>query len=193
GALCVWLSVALSLGGFGLTLRALESRVGRVSLASFGGLYERTPNLAMLFALTGLASVGFPGTLGFVGTEMLVDGAVQANSYVGFAVVVAAALNGVAIVHAYFLIFTGKRLEPSVSLQIRWRERLALLCLASLILVGGLVPQPNVHSRHSAALELLRTRQVVPTAPESHAWLEEVHPPEPTAQADMPPVVSPID
>jgi ABC-type dipeptide/oligopeptide/nickel transport system ATPase component len=40
--------------------------------------------LAVCFLLTGLASVGFPGTLGFVGSEMLVDGAVEALKGVSF-------------------------------------------------------------------------------------------------------------
>src|SRR2546423_1816987 len=80
GALAVWVSVALSLGGFGLTLRALEARFGRVSLAEFHGLYDHSPALAVCFLLTGLTSVGFPGTLGFVAAELLVDGAVQAGA-----------------------------------------------------------------------------------------------------------------
>ena len=63
GALCVWMSVALAMGGFGLTLRALEARRGRLTFAGFQGLYEHTPNLAMCFVLTGLASVGFPAPL----------------------------------------------------------------------------------------------------------------------------------
>ena len=84
GALCVWLSSCLALSGFGLTLRALEARCGRLSLAGFQGHYEHTPNLAMCFVLTGLASVGFPGTFGFVGTELLVDGAVEAYPHVPF-------------------------------------------------------------------------------------------------------------
>ena len=43
----------------------------------FHGLYEHTPGLAALFLVTGLASIGFPGTVGFVGAELLVDGIVQ--------------------------------------------------------------------------------------------------------------------
>src|SRR5262249_39564418 len=83
GALGLWFSVILSLGGFGLTLRALEARYGRLSLAEYHGLYEQSPALAVCFLLTGLACVGFPGTLGFVSAEVLVDGAIEANSYVG--------------------------------------------------------------------------------------------------------------
>src|SRR5206468_9529420 len=111
GALCVWLSVGLSLAGFGLTLRSVEARTGRLSLDQFHGLYERTPMLAILFLLMGLGSIGFPGTLGFVGTELLVEGAVRIHPVIGtetldhggvnayplvvsMAIVVAAALNG---------------------------------------------------------------------------------------------------
>ncbi len=165
GALCVWLSVALAMGGLGLTLRALESRVGRLSLTNFQGLYDHTPNLAMCFVLTGLASVGFPGTFGFIGTELLVDGAVEANLYVGVAVVAAAALNGIAIVKAYFLLFTGTSYVSSVALQIRVRERCAVIALTTLILIGGFVPQPVVASRHRAAHELLHARAALADVP----------------------------
>jgi len=169
GALCVWLSVGLSLGGFGLTLRALEARRGRLSLANFQGLYEHAPNLAMCFVLTGLASVGFPGTFGFVGMEILVDGATVAYPHVGISVVVAAAINGIAIVQAYFLLFTGTRYVSSVSLWLRARERYAVLTLAALILAGGFFPQPGVESRHNAAKEILDQRAALSAAGKAYA------------------------
>jgi NADH-quinone oxidoreductase subunit M len=168
GALCVWLSVGLSLAGFGLTLRALEARHGRLSLVAYHGFYEHTPALAVCFLLTGLASVGFPGTFGFLGTELLVDGAVQAYPLVGIAVVIAAALNGIAVLKAYFLLFTGTRHVSTVPLGIGLRERLAVLTLAALILGGGLYPQPGVASRHHAAQELLKGR-----SPQEHEDVAE--------------------
>lgn len=158
-ALCVWLSVGLALSGFGLTMRALEARHGRLSLTSFRGIYEHTPALAICFLLTGLASVGFPGTFGFIGMEMLVDAAVETYPYVGIAVVFAAALNGIAIVKAYFLLFTGTRHASPVSLRIGRRERFAVLTLAALILLGGLFPQPSVASRYRAAEHIWDQRQ----------------------------------
>ena len=158
GALCVWFSVGLSLVGFGLTLRALEARRGRLFLRDFQGLYDHTPTLAVCFGLTGLASVGFPGTVGFVGMELLVDGAVESYPFIGAAVVVAAALNGIAIVQVYFRIFTGTRHMSSVSLGIGRREQIAVLSMAALILIGGVLPQPGVLTRYRAAEELLRQR-----------------------------------
>jgi NADH-quinone oxidoreductase subunit M len=159
GALSLWFSVALSLGGFGLTIRALEARFGRLSLGEFHGLYDHTPALAICFLLTGLASVGFPGTLGFVSTELLVDGAVEANLYIGIVVIAVAALNGIAVVRAYFMLFTGARHVSSVSLRIGLREQIAVLTLSALILGGGLFPQPGISSRYEAALGILADRK----------------------------------
>jgi NADH-quinone oxidoreductase subunit M len=117
------------------------------------------------FLLTGLASVGFPGTWGFVGTELLIDGAVEAYPYIGVMVVVATAINGIAMVQAYFRLFTGTRYASSVPLKIGDRERFAVLTLAAMILIGGFIPQSSVHSRHHAAEELLNSRKTAFDAP----------------------------
>jgi NADH-quinone oxidoreductase subunit M len=159
GALALWGAVIVSLGGLGLTLRALEARFGRLSLTEYRGLYGQSPSLAVCFLVTGLASVGFPGTIGFVGAEMLVDGAVGADPWVGVAVVAAAALNGIAVVRAYFLVFTGGRHVSGVSLAITPRERLAVLTLAALVLGGGIFPRAAVSVSYRAADVLLSNRE----------------------------------
>lgn len=159
GALCVWISVVLSLAGFGLTLRSIEARTGRLSLTQFHGLYEHTPLLATLFLLAGLGSIGFPGTLGFVGAELLIEGASQINPFVGTAIVIAGALNGLAMLHAYFRVFTGIRHVTSIDLRIRWPEEIAMLILIGLIIGGGLYPQPGVSSRYHAAVRLVEQRR----------------------------------
>jgi NADH-quinone oxidoreductase subunit M len=158
GALCLWLSAALSLTGFGLTMRCVEFRTGRISLAGFHGLYPHVPMLAALFLITGLASIGFPGTAGFVGLELLVDGTVQAHPLVGATVVIVAALNGLAVMHAYFRIFTGRPHVASIDLSIRPAERVSVLVLTVLILGGGLYPQPGITTRYEAAAGLARAR-----------------------------------
>lgn len=165
GALCVWLSVGMSLAGFGISLRCMEARIGRVSLDEYHGLYEHTPTLAALFLLTGLASIGFPGTIGFIGTELLIEGAVEVYPLIGMTVVLAAALNGIAILHAYFRIFTGTRHTASISLRARWPERIAVLVLAALILGGGLFPQAGVSSRYHAAAALIKQRKMSKSLP----------------------------
>jgi NADH-quinone oxidoreductase subunit M len=158
GALCVWLSVGLSLLGFGLTLRAVETRTGRLSIAEYHGLYEAVPVLAGFFLLTGLASIGFPGTIGFVAVELLVEGAVRAYPLIGAIVVLAAGLNGIAVLQAYFRIFNGKVHTGTIDLRCRMPERVAVMVLSLLIIGGGIVPQPGVASRYHAATALIKSR-----------------------------------
>jgi NADH-quinone oxidoreductase subunit M len=160
GALFLWISAALSLGGLGLTLRALEARFGRLSLSRFFGLYQHCPALAVCFLLTGLATVGFPGTIGFIGTELLVDGAIGASPAIGVVMVLVAAVNGIAIVRVYFLLFTGTRHTSSVSLAITPEERFVVITLAVLILGWGLVPQEGIASRYEAAESILKDREL---------------------------------
>jgi NADH-quinone oxidoreductase subunit M len=171
GALSLWLSVAVSLTGFGLTMRCVESRTGRISLTNFHGLYQHVPMLAVLFLLTGLASIGYPGTAGFVGLELLVEGVIQAQPLEGAGVVIVAALNGLAVVHAYFRIFTGKPHVASIDLSIRPAERVSVLVLTALILGWGLYPQPIVTTLYHAAVSLAGSRPQADTA--AHASLPD--------------------
>ncbi|MSQ97142.1 MAG: oxidoreductase [Gemmataceae bacterium] len=158
GALVMWMSSAVSLTGLGLTLRAIEARVGSLSLKDFRGLYSQSPALAICFLLTGLAAVGFPGTSGFVAAELLLDEAVGSHEAVGLVVVLTAAVNGIGVVRAYLMLFTGCRHVTGVALWITPRERVAVLTLVALILGGGLFPQTYLETRHSAARAVLRER-----------------------------------
>lgn len=158
-ALLVWVSVSISLTGFGLTLRSVEARTGRLLLTEYRGLADQMPQLAACFLLTGLASVGFPGTSGFIATELLVEAAIDRSSLYGVIVVLAAALNGIAVLYVYFRVFTGTRHQATISLRARMHEQVAVLTLFILIIAGGLVPQPGVVSRYNAAAALLKQRQ----------------------------------
>jgi hypothetical protein len=68
-------------------------------------------------------------------------------------------LNGIAVLRAYFLLFTGARHVSTVSLGIGLRERVAVLSLSALILGGGLFPQLGVATRQRAAEKALEDRR----------------------------------
>jgi len=108
GGLLVWLSAGLAFAGLARCVLVLEARRGRLDLSTYHGGYERMPVLAVTFLAMGLACTGFPGTLGFVGQELLVEGAVDAFPVMGFAVVAASSLTGVAVLRMYFSLFCGR-------------------------------------------------------------------------------------
>lgn len=172
GALVVWIACGLALTGFGMTLRLLEARRGELSLRRFHGGYQRTPLLAASFLVLGLASAGFPGTLGFVGAELLIDGAVSAHPHVGFALVLASALNGITVVRMYGVLFSGARDRTPASMVLRRRELLGLLVLVALLLAAGLTPRPIVRSRARAAADALAERAVIFRANSTEAPLD---------------------
>jgi NADH-quinone oxidoreductase subunit M len=73
-------------------------------------------------------------------------------------VVLTAALNGIALLRVYFLLFTGGKHLSTVSLRITPRERLGVLTLSVMIIGGGLFPQPGVADRYRAARTILERR-----------------------------------
>ena len=122
---------------------------------------------------------------------MLVEGAVDVHPFIGLAVVLAAALNGIAVLQAYFRVFTGKRYFPSISLQTRSGERVAMLTLALLILAGGLFPEPGLLSRHHAASEIIQSREHLTEAVHDSGgrfWFGEAPLAEVAAPFEAPPV-----
>src|SRR5437867_1719336 len=115
GGLLVWLSAGLGFAGLARCVLVLEARRGRLDLTSYHGGYDRMPLLAISFLAMGLACTGFPATLGFVGQELLVNGAVDAFPVMGFAVVIASALTGLAVLRMYFSLFCGRPDPPAYS------------------------------------------------------------------------------
>ncbi|MFN2378295.1 MAG: proton-conducting transporter membrane subunit [Candidatus Binatia bacterium] len=157
-ALSLWISVILSLAGLGYSLRALEARFGRLSLREHHGYYEQVPGLAVLFLIAGLASVGFPGTIGFVPMELLISGSAQHGLGYSVTLALASMLNGIAILRAYFSLFTGRRPTTSVSLQLTAKERVGVVLIAVPVLLAGWFSPQVVASRHRVAEELLEAR-----------------------------------
>jgi NADH-quinone oxidoreductase subunit M len=154
GGLAMWISSGLALTGFGMTLSALEARRGPLSLLRFDGGYERKPLLAVCFLTLGLASAGFPGTLGFVAQEALVHGVVKDFPYLGFAILVASMLNGITVLRMYFTLFCG-RIDPDrVPQPLQPREQLGFVILVVLLVAAGVYPRPFLWSQAAAVEEI---------------------------------------
>jgi len=163
GGLLVWLSAGLAFGGLARCVLVLEARRGRLDLTTYHGGYQRMPLLAISFLAMGLACTGFPGTFGFVGQELLVDGAVDAFPVMGFAVVIASALTGLAVVRMYFSLFCG-RPDPLGGSSLRFgltrREAWTFVALVIALLGFGVAPRSLVDAQFAASSEILRNRQL---------------------------------
>jgi NADH-quinone oxidoreductase subunit M len=167
GGLVVWLSAGLAFAGLARCVLVLEARRGRLDLTTYHGGYERMTLLAISFLAMGLACTGFPGTLGFVGQELLVTGAIDQFPVMGFAVVIASALTGLAVVRMYFSLFCGRSDPPTraaVSLALKRAEAWTFGALVVTLIALGIAPRVLVDSRFSAAEDILRLRRAGPAA-----------------------------
>jgi NADH-quinone oxidoreductase subunit M len=167
GGLLVWLSAGLAFAGLARCVLVLEARRGRLDLTRYHGGYERMPVLAITFLAMGLACTGFPGTLGFVGQELLVSGATDVFPVMGFAVVLTSALTGLAILRMYFSLFCGRPqgAQSGVRLALRPREAWTFVALIITLVGLGIVPRPLADSRFTASDEILRVREALTGLP----------------------------
>jgi NADH-quinone oxidoreductase subunit M len=157
GALVLWISSAIAFSGIARCVLLLEARRGRLDLNEYHGGYQDMPLLAVSFLVLGLACTGFPGTLGFIGGELLVDGTTAARPILGFTIVLAGAFTGLSVLRMYFSLFCGRR-DHFAALHIRRREGIAFAGIAAFLIGTGILPGPVVASRLHASDAVIAQR-----------------------------------
>ncbi|MCA9668281.1 MAG: hypothetical protein KC503_21965 [Myxococcales bacterium] len=167
GAIVLWGSSALAFTGIARTVLSLEARRGRLSLTTYHGGFDRMPLLAASFLLFGLACTGFPGTLGFIGHELLIDGAVRSFPVLGFLTIAATALTGLTVLRMYFSLFCGKP-DAGPRFRLRVREAVAFGGLAAILVASGVVARPVARLSERASAQLLRGRSAAPSGTTAH-------------------------
>lgn len=144
GSLLTMINLGFSTAGLFFIAGFLWTRHQSTELSSFGGLAHKVPVLATFFLLIGLASIGLPGTNGFVGEFLVLMGAFQAKWWYG-----AIAVLGVIFGAAYFLWYYERAvLGPlgkgvaHVLRDLHLREVTVVVSLSVMILWIGLYPSP---------------------------------------------------
>lgn len=155
GGLTAWLSTGSAMMGMGLSAWMLEARFGPLSIDKHHGLYPRGPALALVFLLSGLSLVAFPGTVGFVSADLLLRAILESFPQAGLLVFFATALNGFTVLRAYMRLFHGKP-APGRELGLRKREWFALIVPLALLVWQGLHPAPLLTLGADASRQLLK-------------------------------------
>ncbi|WNG19692.1 NuoM family protein [Cystobacter fuscus] len=154
GALIQSVAAGIALTGLDLVVRAIEARTGTTDMTRLGGLVRRAPRLAAFFFLMGFGSLGFPGTLSFVGEDLLLHGILDTHPLVALPLLLTTAINGVTFLRAFQRTFLGPPAHGQAALletveDLLPRERGMVFALFALVVLGGLVPGPLLHLRAS--------------------------------------------
>ena len=162
GAMIVMLSHGLSTGAMFLLLGMLYERRHTRLIEDFGGLAAVAPLMGTAFVVTALASIGLPGTSGFVGEFLALIGTFQTHPWVA-----TIATTGV-IFAAYYMLpmvqriwFQRVRHPENERLPDLSRRELAVLAplLAGMIWMG-VYPKPFLERMEVSLVQLLETVEV---------------------------------
>jgi NADH-quinone oxidoreductase subunit M len=162
GAVYQMLNHGVSTGALFMLVGYMYERRHSLEIADYGGVATPAPNLAAVFLITTLASIGLPMLNNFVGEYLVLQGTAQAN----FTWVVFAAL-GVILSACYMLwlyqrAFYGKAAEPVSHhmFDLTPREWAAILPLLALMFWMGTFTQsflPPISAQNAQILQQTQT------------------------------------
>ncbi len=84
GALYQMLSHGFVSSALFLVVGVVYDRIHTREIARYGGLADRMPSYGLVFMIFMLASIGLPGTSGFIGEFLVIIGAIQVNFWLAF-------------------------------------------------------------------------------------------------------------
>jgi NADH-quinone oxidoreductase subunit M len=161
GAVYQMLNHGVSTGALFILVGYLYERRHSLEIAAYGGVATPAPNLAVVFLITTLASVGLPTLNNFIGEYLVLQGASQTNfTWVVFAAI-GVILSACYMLWLYQRTFYGKASE-SVShhmADLSGREWAAILPLLLLMVWMGTFTQtflPSISAQNARILEQVK-------------------------------------
>jgi NADH-quinone oxidoreductase subunit M len=169
GSLLTMINLGFSTAGLFFIAGFLYVRRHSTDLAAFGGAAKQVPILATFLLIIGMASIGLPGTNGFVGEFLILLGTFQAYWLFGVF-----AVTGVILGAAYFLWYYERAMFgplsanlPRTIADLNARERIIAVSLCVMIFWIGLYPSPFLKMMNGSVQALVeRLEGGAPTAAE---------------------------
>ena len=139
----VMLSHGLVSGALFLSVGVIYDRLHTREIDRYGGLSINMPKYALFFLLFTMASIGLPGTSGFVGEFLSLGGVYQASSWVAFVCTTGIILGAAYMLYLYRRIAFGeqKNADAAAMPDLNAREWAMLAPIAAAVLWMGVYPE----------------------------------------------------
>jgi len=167
---------ATSTGVLFLFAGILEDRTETRTIDDLGGIAAKAPVFALFFAIAMLASVGLPGTNGFIGEFMIILGAIKFNTTIGVLAGTSLIIGVCYMLWMFQRVFFEKSSASSENFKdLSLVEGLTFLPVIILIIVMGIYPQPFLSKiTPSVALQFSQSVPVVAQTATTNALLPEL-------------------
>jgi NADH-quinone oxidoreductase subunit M len=169
GALFQMLSHGIVSGALFLCVGVVYDRLHTREISRYGGLVNNMPRYAFAFMIFTMASVGLPGTSGFIGEFLVMVGVFKDNTWVAFFIATGVILGAAYMLWLYRRVIFGKLEKPDLMkfLDLSPREIALFVPLILIVLWMGIYPASftaifgpsvdNLIKTHQAAM--LQTQQ----------------------------------
>jgi NADH-quinone oxidoreductase subunit M len=143
GALIVMLAHGLVSGALFLCVGVIYDRLHTREIDRYGGLSNNMPAYSVLLLLFTMASIGLPGTAGFVGEFLALIGSYRAHSWVAFVATTGIILGAAYMLYLYWRIAYGTARTPEAAAMpdLTRREWALLAPIAAVVLWMGIYPE----------------------------------------------------
>ena len=125
-----------------LCVGVVYDRLHTREIARYGGLVNNMPRYALIMMVFTLASVGLPGTSGFVGEFLSLVGAFQVNTWVAALAAIGVILGAIYMLELYRRVIFGKLTKEDLKplLDLRPREIAVFAPLVAMVFWMGIYP-----------------------------------------------------
>jgi NADH-quinone oxidoreductase subunit M len=143
GSMIVMLSHGLVAGALFLSVGVIYDRLHTREISRYGGLAINMPKYALFFLLFTMASIGLPGTSGFVGEFLSLLGIYQISSWVALIGTTGIILGAAYMLYLYLRVVYGVQKNPDAAAMpdLDKREWAMMVPLAAVVLWMGVYPE----------------------------------------------------
>ena len=143
GGIMVMLSHGLVSAALFLCVGVVYDRLHTREIARYGGLANNMPKYALFFMLFTMASIGLPGTSGFVAEFLVMIGSYRFSSFTTFVITTGIILGAAYMLYLYRRVIFGTLDKPDVAAMtdLKPREVAMLLPIALAVLWMGVYPE----------------------------------------------------
>jgi NADH-quinone oxidoreductase subunit M len=143
GAMVMMLSHGLVSGALFLCVGVIYDRLHTREIDRYGGLSINMPKYALFFLLFTMASIGLPGTSGFVAEFLSLAGVYQISSFATLILTTGIILGAAYMLYLYWRVAFGvhKHADAAAMPDLNRREWLMLAPIAAAVLWMGVYPE----------------------------------------------------
>ena len=161
GAIFQMLSHGVVSAALFLVVGIVYDRIHSREISAYGGLVHRMPFYAFIFMVFMLASVGLPGTSGFVGEFLILIGTFQVNTWVALLGATGVIIGAAYMLYLYRRVIFGELTKEDLKkiLDVSPREIAVFAPLILIVFFMGIYPIPFLDVMHSSVENLLERYQ----------------------------------